>query len=235
MFGSTVISLLSPVSLFDQSKCNEASPLVAFMHEHMEEILGRKSLKTCRLDVSNEYKNDGANKCEDDKLDHTTNFAEIGNDENSNNGREDDIHLSTDFEFYFHRKNIISNELLLVTLLPRKPPEVVVSWSENMLKRNLLDQKTCGIVVDSSRCPKDHLRNDGGHLGDMNGVLVGGHDAITGGANAEGLRMDATEHAEHDTRHLAEAVVWRTQDHRQIYRLDLAWLLELHLSLKTFL
>ncbi|KAK7396784.1 hypothetical protein VNO78_17942 [Psophocarpus tetragonolobus] len=149
-------------------KYNEASPLVAFVHEHMEESFGKERFENrsfgfplvTRLsniscgydaqreflklinpflthieDVSNEYKNGGANKCEDDELGDTTNSAEIGNDENSNKGtEEDDIHLSTDFEFYFHGKKIISNEPLLVTLLPRKPPEVVVLWSDKMLK-----------------------------------------------------------------------------------------------------
>ncbi|KAG5065936.1 hypothetical protein JHK86_009667 [Glycine max] len=37
---------------------------------------------------------------EDDELGDATNSAAMGNDANSNSGTEDDIHSSTDFEFY---------------------------------------------------------------------------------------------------------------------------------------
>ena len=62
-------------------------------------------------------KNDGVNKrvSEDDELGDATNSAAMGNDANSNSGTEDDIHSSTDFEFYLQgleRAKIIVNKPL---------------------------------------------------------------------------------------------------------------------------
>ncbi|TKY61900.1 Ubiquitin carboxyl-terminal hydrolase 8 [Spatholobus suberectus] len=91
-------------------------------------------------DILDEYdKDDGVNKrlSEDDELGDTTNSAAIGSDADSNSGTEDDIHLSTDFEFYYRQENenvkIILNKPLPVTMLFGKP-EVFVLWSDKMLK-----------------------------------------------------------------------------------------------------
>lgn len=83
-------------------------------------------------------KDDGVNKrlSEDDELDDTTNSVTIGNDADSNSGTEDDIHLSTDFEFYLEvteKVKMISNKPLPVKMLPGKL-DVYVLWSDKMVK-----------------------------------------------------------------------------------------------------
>ena len=68
--------------------------------------------------VLDEYdKNDGVKKrvSEHDELGDATNSATMGNDADSNSGTEDDIHSSTDFEFYLQgleRAKIIVNKPL---------------------------------------------------------------------------------------------------------------------------
>ncbi|KAL9332168.1 hypothetical protein ACSQ67_001778 [Phaseolus vulgaris] len=89
-------------------------------------------------DVSDDYENnDGISErpIEDDELGDTT--SAIGNDADSIIGTDDGIHLSTDFEFYLHgmeNVKIILDEPLTVTTFSRKGPEVVVLWSDKMLK-----------------------------------------------------------------------------------------------------
>ncbi|KAK7337337.1 hypothetical protein VNO77_17904 [Canavalia gladiata] len=93
-------------------------------------------------DILDEYDKDNCvnnRLSEDDKLGDTTNSATIGSDADSNSGTEDDIHLSTDFEFYLPPElgidvKITLNKPLPVTMLPRKL-EVVVLWSDKMLKK----------------------------------------------------------------------------------------------------
>ncbi|XP_020226507.1 ubiquitin carboxyl-terminal hydrolase 8 isoform X2 [Cajanus cajan] len=90
-------------------------------------------------DILDEYdKDDGVNKrlSEDDELGDTTNSAAIASDADSNSGTEDDIHWSTDIEFYLQgieNIKIILNKPLPVTMFPRKL-EIVVLWSDKMLK-----------------------------------------------------------------------------------------------------
>jgi len=91
-------------------------------------------------DVSDDYENnEGISKrpSEDDELGDTTNSCAIGNDADSIVGTDDGIHLSTDFEFYLHgmeNAKLILDKPLTVTTLTRKGPEIVVVWSDKMLK-----------------------------------------------------------------------------------------------------
>ncbi|KAH1070983.1 hypothetical protein AAZX31_03G183800 [Glycine max] len=160
---------------YRMQKCNEPSPLVVFLHEHLAENFGKERLEnrlfgiplvtrwssiSCGYDdvereflklinpflmrtegVLDEYdKNDGVKKrvSEHDELGDATNSAAIVNDADSNSGTEDDIHSSTDFEFYLQglerAKIIVNKPLPQVTMSSGRLPAVVVLWSDKMLK-----------------------------------------------------------------------------------------------------
>ncbi|KAK7284765.1 hypothetical protein RJT34_19518 [Clitoria ternatea] len=87
-------------------------------------------------------KDDVVNKrlSEDDELGDTTNSAAIGSDADSNIdadniGTEDDAHLTNDFEFYVENVKMTLNKPLPFTMLSRKPDEVIVLWSDKVLKK----------------------------------------------------------------------------------------------------
>ncbi|XP_027349205.1 ubiquitin carboxyl-terminal hydrolase 8-like isoform X2 [Abrus precatorius] len=98
----------------------------------------------CTEDILDESdKDDSVNKrlSEDDELGDTTNSAAIGSDVDSNSGTEDDIHFSTDFEFYLpsglgiqNVKITLNKPLPPITMLSKRL-EIVVLWSGKMLKK----------------------------------------------------------------------------------------------------